>query len=394
MRTTRLTTDDTRPEVTKRLPELDGIRGCAILLVLVWHYVQNQLHPEVGTLLAYFRQAIGFTWSGVDLFFVLSGFLIAGILIDQRGSPHYFRAFYIRRVCRIFPLYYINIGIFLAFLAWQSDLDQVFAPLFGGSEVPLWSYFSFTQNIFMGANNSAGAGWLAVTWSLAVEEQFYLLLPFIVWIVPRNRLPLVFLWVAGTAIFLRSSMPGLSAYINTPWRADALMSGALLAWLVRVPAFLPVATRYRMPIAAVLLVAVAGLLVANYHGMLRLGGTFTHFSLALVYSMLILSALVNRGGLLSRLLCNRVLIWLGGISYGVYLIHTWVSRLVHGLVRDASPQMISWQDAATTLLALAVTLLVAHFSYRWMESRFIGLGHTARYRDVDTPVLTARQSGL
>ena len=222
MRTTRLTTDDTRPEVTKRLPELDGIRGCAILLVLVWHYVQNQLHPEVGTLLAYFRQAIGFTWSGVDLFFVLSGFLIAGILIDQRGSPHYFRAFYIRRVCRIFPLYYINIGIFLAFLAWQSDLDQVFAPLFGGSEVPLWSYFSFTQNIFMGANNSAGAGWLAVTWSLAVEEQFYLFLPFIVWIVPRNRLPLVFLWVAGTAIFLRSSMPGLSAYINTPWRADAL----------------------------------------------------------------------------------------------------------------------------------------------------------------------------
>ena len=229
MQTPRNLPDGNCLDLKKRLPELDGIRGCAIMLVLVWHYVQNQLHPEIGSGLAYFKQAIGFTWSGVDLFFVLSGFLIAGILMDQRRKPHYFRTFYVRRVCRIFPLYYLNLAIFLVMLSWQSGQSAVFAPLYGGSEVPLWSYVTFTQNVFMGAHNSAGPGWLAVTWSLAVEEQFYLFLPLIVWFVSRRNLPWVFLWIAGSAVFLRASMPGLSAYINTPWRADSLMIGALLA---------------------------------------------------------------------------------------------------------------------------------------------------------------------
>ena len=375
--------DDTRLDLRKRLPELDGIRGCAILLVLVWHYVQNQLRPEVGSGLAYVKQALGFTWSGVDLFFVLSGFLIAGILMDQRGTPHYFRTFYVRRVCRIFPLYYLNLGIFLVMLSWQPVHTGVFGLLFGGGEVPLWSYFTFTQNIFMGVHNSAGPGWLAVTWSLAVEEQFYLFLPLIVWYVPREKLPLVFLWIAGTAVFLRASMTGLSAYINTPWRADSLMAGALLAYLVRMPYFLENARKYRTLMLTVLVVSAVGLMLAAINGKLQLGGTFTHLSLALVYTLLILLALVNQGGILSRLLRNRGLIWLGGISYGVYIIHTWISRLVHGLVRSASPQIASWSDAATTLLALVITLIMAHFSYRWIESRFVRLGHSVKYAEAD-----------
>ena len=333
--------------------------------------------------LAYFKQAIGFTWSGVDLFFVLSGFLIAGILMDQRRTPHYFRTFYVRRVCRIFPLYYLNLGIFLLMLLWQPGYTAVFTPLFGGSEVPLWSFFTFTQNIFMGMHNSAGPGWLAVTWSLAVEEQFYLYLPLIVWLVPREKLPWVFLWIAGTAVFLRASMPGLSAYINMPWRADSLMTGALLAYLVRLPLFLETARKYRASIMAILFFSFSALMIATINGRLQLGGTLTHLSLALVYAILILASLVNRGGVLARLLRNRILIWLGGISYGIYIIHTWISRLVHGLVSGAHPQMSSWSDTVTTLLALAVTLLVAHFSYRWVESRFIRFGHSIRYAEAD-----------
>ena len=176
-------------------------------------------------------------------------------------------------------------------------------------------------------------------------------------------------------------MTGLSAYINTPWRADSLMAGALLAYLVRMPYFLEYARKYRTLILTVLLIAAAGLMLATINGKLQLGGTFTHLSLALVYALLILSALVNQGGILSRLLRNRGLIWLGGISYGVYIIHTWISRLVHGLVRNASPQIASWSDAATTLLALVVTLIVAHFSYRWVESRFIRFGHSVKYAE-------------
>src|SRR5580704_17724235 len=96
-----------------RLPELDGIRGCAILLVLIWHYVPCEISASEGAAHVVSR-ALGLTWSGVDLFFVLSGFLIAGILLDNRNASNYFRVFYIRRVCRTFPLYFLLVGIFVS----------------------------------------------------------------------------------------------------------------------------------------------------------------------------------------------------------------------------------------------------------------------------------------
>jgi peptidoglycan/LPS O-acetylase OafA/YrhL len=96
-----------------RLPELDGLRGCAILLVVIWHYVSQPANPAPGTVLALLVQPFKIAWSGVDLFFVLSGFLIGGILLDHRSSPRYFKTFYIRRICRIFPLYYFWIALYL-----------------------------------------------------------------------------------------------------------------------------------------------------------------------------------------------------------------------------------------------------------------------------------------
>src|SRR5216117_2710692 len=89
-----------------RIPELDGIRGLAILLVLVWHYWASRVHPPLGSAFAGIWMLCGLTWSGVDLFFVLSGFLIGGVLLEQRDSANYFKTFYVRRVCRIFPIYF------------------------------------------------------------------------------------------------------------------------------------------------------------------------------------------------------------------------------------------------------------------------------------------------
>ena len=363
----------------RRLPELDGVRGCAIALVLVWHYIQNQIHAETGSLSAYLKQAIGFTWSGVDLFFVLSGFLIAGILLDNRDKPHYFKAFYMRRACRILPLYYLNLGLFFLFMTLEFDLVSPMRSLFEDNTVPLWTYLTFTQNISMAAQNSGGANWLAVTWSLAVEEQFYLLFPLLVRYVPLQRLPLLFIWFAGMAVYLRFSLPGLSAYINTPWRADSLMIGALLAYLVRVPGFFDNARSYRFAIGAVFVMAAMVLGFANMNGGLSLGGTLTHLLLAVTFALFLLLALLNREGVLGSVLRNRVLMWLGSISYGVYILHTGVSHLVHKLVRDARPSIDSWGGVATTLLALAVTLLVAQISYQWFERRFIRYGHTVSY---------------
>src|SRR5438309_218918 len=121
----------------KRLTQLDGIRGLAILLILAWHFVAIQIQAEPGTLPWYLRRALGLTWSGVDLFFVLSGFLIAGILLDQRNATNFFKVFYFRRVCRIFPLYFLVLLLFILVIAIVDLPSKEFRWLFG-DPMPLW----------------------------------------------------------------------------------------------------------------------------------------------------------------------------------------------------------------------------------------------------------------
>jgi peptidoglycan/LPS O-acetylase OafA/YrhL len=172
--------------VGDRIPGLDGVRGFAIILVLLWHYVAMPLTHQPGGGLNFVRQILGVCWSGVDLFFVLSGFLLGGILIENRNSPNYFRTFYLRRASRIFPLYYawlfavVCAGYFLG----SGKLFPVFAG-FGS----FWPFFTYTQNITQVlVPNTEGGAVLGVTWSLAVEEQFYLILPFIIYFVtPKFR---------------------------------------------------------------------------------------------------------------------------------------------------------------------------------------------------------------
>lgn len=364
----------------RRLPELDGVRGVAIMLVLLWHYVQNQLVVEVGSPLAYLKQSLGFAWSGVDLFFVLSGFLITGILIDNRKKSNFFKVFYIRRVCRIFPLYYLYFLIFLCMIFLGAGEIPFLSEVLQQTSVPIWSYATYTQNIFMGIGNTAGTGWLAVTWSLAIEEQFYLALPLLVYLFPKQRLPLMFLWFAIMAVYLRFTLPGLSAYINTPWRADSLMVGALLAYLIRIPLFVDQVLKYRIFVLVLICTFASGLFIANHHGQLKLGGAITHLSLAIVYGLFILYVVTYPGGILDSSMRNRILMWMGSISYGVYLFHTNISAIVHGLIRSTRPYMASWQDAMVTLLALALTLMLAQLSYSLFEKRVLRYGHRFKYK--------------
>ena len=147
----------------KRIKELDGLRGIAILLVILWHYCAVQIEPGNSVALEFLSRLLSTTWSGVDLFFVLSGFLIVGILVDAKGSPTYFKTFYIRRMCRILPLYYLMVVLFVLLpKIGLSGNDWLFA-----RDLPLLSYFTLTQNFFM-HNGGFGSNWLGVTWSLAI----------------------------------------------------------------------------------------------------------------------------------------------------------------------------------------------------------------------------------
>jgi peptidoglycan/LPS O-acetylase OafA/YrhL len=214
----------------KRIPELDGIRGMAIAMVIVWHYFSA---PSIangfpaGSALAYLQAACRLSWSGVDLFFVLSGFLIGGILLDSRESPNYFRTFYTRRFFRIVPIY-------AAMLVLTHPLMQ---PLDRHQVGRWWICPLFLQNFWMAAKNDWGL-W-AVTWSLAVEEQFYLTLPLII----RKVNLQTHVWLISAAIatspvlrsliFIFAPHHLLAAFVLMPCRADALLLGVLGAVLVR-----------------------------------------------------------------------------------------------------------------------------------------------------------------
>ncbi len=362
-----------------RIPALDGLRGLAILLVLLWHYFQNLLRDDLGPVIAYIRRSMALTWSGVDLFFVLSGFLIAGLLLDNKGSGSYFRTFYIRRICRIFPLYYAHLAVFALLIFCGIKDVAALGWLFQNDVIPLWSYATYTQNLFMGWTWTFGPNWMGVTWSLAVEEQFYLVLPLVVWLTPRRMLPWLLLCLCAMAPVLRANVEGLVGFVNAPWRADCLLLGALVAYWIRIPNFETAATRYRKLLMGLLCILIVGAAYMSLSGHSSLGGPLTHLWLAFLYAALLLLVLVHSEGIVARALCMPALMWLGSVSYGVYIFHQAVSGLVHGLVRGSAPQIASWSDLGVTLIALSITLLLARTSFHFFESKIIAYGHTFRY---------------
>ena len=166
------------------LQRIDGLRGIAIIGVLLFH-----LGSKLPALHLEFASRYG--WAGVDLFFVISGFLITGILLDSIGSEHYFRNFYVRRVLRIWPLYFALLAFVFVLLPWIMPAlrERIFSQCH-----PWQSYLVFAQNFFV---RDFGIGPVGVTWSLAIEEQFYLMWPLIILLFPRRLLPAFLLSIRG-----------------------------------------------------------------------------------------------------------------------------------------------------------------------------------------------------
>lgn len=363
----------------QRLSQLDGIRGLAILLVLIWHYYCCQIIPEPQSALAYLDRAFGLAWSGVDLFFVLSGFLITGILLDNRHSGNYFRIFYIRRMCRIMPVYYLVIALYFLVANWDVWQKDHFAWLMA-NPFPLWSYTTFTQNILMGMRGDFGPHWLGATWSLAIEEQFYLIIPLMVFLLPRRILFPTFIAAVLLAPLLRYLYPGFLTFVNTPWRSDSLLSGGCLAIMVRYPPFLNMVRDHMKSFIAlgILLLLGAAMLTKSPESM----GVFDHLWLAGLYTTFILAAYANLFPPLTRLLQNHGLVWFGQRSYGIYMYHEVVSGLLHGWIRHHPPKISSIEDAYVTATALLVTLATAALSYRYFETPILRFGYRFNYGSV------------
>jgi peptidoglycan/LPS O-acetylase OafA/YrhL len=371
-------------------PELDGIRGLALLAVMLSHGAGRYI-LQTTFLAKVFTYALVPGWSGVELFFVLSGFLITGILLRSKAAGNYFSSFYARRFLRIFPIYYVVVtaGIMLAhYSAWWN----VMMP----PERMRISYYFYAQNWPMFWNHGAyqTVNLFGHFWSLAVEEQFYLLWPLVIWLLPEGAV----LGMCGAglviALPLRFYMvhryaESLGAMLLTTSRMDGLLVGAMLAIVLR---------RGQIPLRWIYVaLGVGGSLIAYI-------AIFHHRELIATYFYMptigITGFALLSGGLLA--LSQHPIGWLGGIlrtpwlrttgkySYGMYIYHVPIYLVLeHGLATRFGvvfPLPLGWALMYIATL-VGITFMVAKVSYDYFESRILAL--KSRFRPRYTSVQVA-----
>jgi peptidoglycan/LPS O-acetylase OafA/YrhL len=357
----------------KRIKELDGIRGIAIFLVLIWHYIPCLVSSKILEMPGGFLlEVFSLTWSGVDLFFVLSGFLIVGILLDTKGGESYFSTFYIRRALRILPLYLVVVILFIVLSGLISN-DWLFLQAF-----PLWSYFTFTQNFFM-HRYGFGPNWLAVTWSLAVEEQFYLVLPFLVLKLSKKQLVKLFVVLMLMSPLFRLIFNNLGAYVFSFARADSILAGSLLAVAYRTPAIKDVLEENYQYVLVLFFVFLfgAGVLTLDYP---EIGDAFGHLWLSGLYCLFVMVCTLRTKTVINNFVSNNFFVWMGLRSYGIYLFHQPVSGLMHQFLNGrTSPGFSNMQEFVAVLFSFLTTFLLAEISFRYFETFFLSYAGKFHY---------------
>jgi len=362
-----------------RLPGLDGLRGLAILMVMAVHFVGNATPLTPAERFAVKLSSYGVL--GVDLFFVLSGFLITGLLLDARGDPHYFRNFYARRTLRIFPLYYLVLALLFLVLPRMAALPL---PLEESRVHQAWLW-TYTANFFIAAKAAWALPYVSHFWSLAIEEQFYLAWPLVVFAVRRETLERICLAGIGAALALRIALSlggtsELSISVLTPCRLDAICAGALLAAVARREG--GAAWLLRRAGAAALAAGGAALLVSAFCAATRMGLPVLHPLRGTLYAiffgaLLLLVARPREEGLLARAFQARWLRTLGKYSYGLYIYQGLLAFHVAELrAQDRLAALLGSNAAAmATQAALGVlaSLALAALSYELFEKRFLAL---------------------
>jgi peptidoglycan/LPS O-acetylase OafA/YrhL len=369
-----------------RVVELDGVRGLAILLVLVHHYCRDL--PAAGWVDRLVLTGASIGWIGVDLFFLLSGYLITGILLDAKTSPGFLLAFYARRTLRIFPPYYLLLFFLFCLvpalgvsLVGESSRDSVWFWLYGSN--------------FLIAVQDWPHRVLAPLWSLAVEQHFYLIWPLVILAVPGRHLAGVTVLIALGSAFLR--FVGLTLgwntsaiYVLTFTRLDALAVGGLLATATRSGAVSPMRLSR---IGAV--VGLGGLLTGLVATSLGRGhwGAWNETELVSGFLVLAVGLWGGLGWLLSIDYGHRVralfrlpaLTIVGRRSYAMYLWHMPFIEVASRLGLDPAshvrpglpiwPYLLVYVPSQTALLFVA-----AQISWRFVEGPLLGVKDRIPYR--------------
>jgi peptidoglycan/LPS O-acetylase OafA/YrhL len=336
------------------IPQLDVLRGVAVLEVMLYH--ASDIAPSL-----HLNPVMRAGYTGVDLFFVLSGFLITGILVGSKDEPHYFKNFYARRALRIWPLYYAL--LLFTFLLLPAVAPSLREAIFEGSR-PWPSFFFFIQNLMV---SHPPFDTLRVTWSLAIEEQFYLAWPLIVWLAPRKMLkPLaisgLLLSMAARWSSIIGLTPPLNVYMNTLTRLDGLALGAFLAlWIPEADSL----TVKRAGMAVTAIALPAAVFVGWTHP-----EHWAFYSLVAVTFAGLLCVAIHVPAL-ARL---DFLKYTGKISYALYLVHVpvfvWMSS---GWIGKFFAHTSVLGGAAQVALSFAICYGLAAASWRFFESKFLRL---------------------
>lgn len=357
----------------ERIPALDGLRGIAILLVVphnanLFTGVRDWTFP-LGIL-----ASVG--WTGVQLFLVLSGFLITGVLLDGRGRPDYFRAFYARRILRIFPLYFLALIVFLLILPRLVQLDPETLASYS-QQGWLWVFLSNWTQPFHGT-----VRWFPHFWSLAVEEQFYLVWPLVVALVPARHLLSATLLTVALAVAARAGLHGAGVradaiYMFTVTRMDALALGAAAAILVRRADVRGWLCERPFSLAGV------GLAIALFAAILTRAfntsstGTilfgYTLLALAATLLLLALYASHGTGNALDRLFSQRALRACGKYSYAMYVGHMLLIQLLGLKLAALLAPAGSLQPVLYALAFVVLSYVFGWLSYNFFERHFLAL---------------------
>ena len=392
-------------EAGAHLPALDGIRGLAILLVMVFHFVPLAgigTSPVADLIVI---KASGMGWAGVDLFFVLSGFLITGILYDSKsGKDRYFRNFYFRRVLRIFPLYYGFLLFMIVLLPLVQPMEKDISRSISHDWFWYAAYITNVRGLFEPAGFRLDSLFVGHLWSLAVEEQFYLVWPLVVLLFRRRLLMAICAAAIVGALALRAGLMwgGMTQdvpYSFTPARIDTLAMGAFLALAARDAGDWRQVARWRWPAA----VAAGGVLIGLFISRGDLTPPFVTAELTLGFSAttllfgaLLVAAITSPPKALAHnVFTNRAMTALGRYSYAAYLFHLPIASILlrRTDLESSLPTVLGSSLPSTAVYSLAaggLTIAAAWLSWHLFEKQTLKLKSRFPYSWSERPSARAQ----
>lgn len=383
-----------RPVKQAYVPELDGIRGIAILAVMAVHFIAAQVKVAHNGVERLAEAITGYGMWGVDLFFGLSGYLITGLLADTRESPKYFSTFYMRRTLRIFPLYY-GVLFVLVVLLPRALLERYAPEALQIRDVQLWLW-AYLTNVYVAKQGSFAIPYVSHFWTLAIEEHFYLMWPLIVRLASRRAAIVVAIVlslgaVASRVILAFTVQNELWAHVFTPCRLDALCIGSAFALWVRGPEGWSVLRRAVRALPFVVLAMLALKALPSEGRPHQVGLVLKEFLLAILCAVFVSTAAWPRGFAPMRAALRfRPLMLMGKYSYGLYVFHAIIAYYfgVHGGV-EYFARLAGSHTAGLFLQALAgsvLSLAIAVVSFHAYETPFLRLKRLFRAEPAREPV--------